>query len=419
MWRQALISYPRCAYALTLKILQGMESSGTGGLSAASYSRDPTPAAPPAAASSTPGVSQPPQLTREEQEEAEARRLRQLALQQDAARTLGKNAATFKSSDKSSTSEPPCAQGSAEASSDDFFSSSVGSSQGRSAEAEISEAVAEQSAEDAQQEKAQEARVVADEGASNPVPPVPTPAPAPPPPAPVVNYKEAWREAANRNLFSILSNSRKARSSATLTSAATGSEAPPPSPNDVASQVPSPPPPPPGLKSDQVLSSGEGDLDAAQLDALPILEQYSAAPLASKSSEVEAEAQKAEAEELAELEVVGDEMVSAKVQQQQQRSRDVWKVIAPNGLVVHAGPGDDYKPLGRLRAFQLVEVDEQQGVWLKLAQAVDSEVGWVRKEEGRGKRGGGLARTDAALMVKQGKVLGFDSEAMSKWKVNS
>jgi len=45
--------------------------------------------------------------------------------------------------------------------------------------------------------------------------------------------------------------------------------------------------------------------------------------------------------------------------------------------------------------------------------------GWVRKEEGRGKRGGGLARKDAALMVKQGKKLGFDSKEMSKWKVIS
>ena len=42
--------------------------------------------------------------------------------------------------------------------------------------------------------------------------------------------------------------------------------------------------------------------------------------------------------------------------------------------------------------------------------------GWVRKEEGRGRKGGGLARKDAALMVKQGKKLGFDSKEMSKWQ---
>ena len=67
-------------------------------------------------------------------------------------------------------------------------------------------------------------------------------------------------------------------------------------------------------------------------------------------------------------------------------------------------------------SIHMVDVIVQEGAWLKLAQSIDGQDGWVRKEEGGGKKkGGGLTRKDAALMVKQGKVLGFDSDAMAKW----
>ena len=72
--------------------------------------------------------------------------------------------------------------------------------------------------------------------------------------------------------------------------------------------------------------------------------------------------------------------------------------------------------LRRLSDIHMVDVIAQEGAWLKLAQSIDGQDGWVRKEEGGGKKkGGGLTRKDAALMVKQGKVLGFDSDAMAKW----
>ena len=45
--------------------------------------------------------------------------------------------------------------------------------------------------------------------------PLSTPPPPQPPPA---SYKETWREAANRNLFNILSKSRKARTTGSMTS---------------------------------------------------------------------------------------------------------------------------------------------------------------------------------------------------------
>jgi hypothetical protein len=340
--------------------------------------------------------------------------MRQLALQQDAARTLGKNAATFKSAPTTSSADVAGVQGSAEASSDDFYTSVAGTSQAKTGDAEGDKSAAEESAE-APGDKVEEAPVLEEE--TRPMaqvaeeesrPKAQSSPPPPPPPAPVVNYREAWREAANRNLFSILSNSRKARASATVSRVSDDASREPP--------APTPPLQTAGQASEESRGSQSEDAEESALEALPILEQYVAAPAPPRRQEA---AEKQVAQDIPELEVVGEQVVGAKAQEQKTMSRDVWKVIAPNGVVVHAGPGDDFKPLGRLRAFQLVEVDEQRGVWLKLAQAVGSDDGWVRKEEGRGKRGGGLARKDAALMVKQGKVLGFDSEAMSKWKVNS
>jgi len=46
----------------------------------------------------------------------------------------------------------------------------------------------------------------------------PPPLSTPPPPQPPASYKETWREAANRNLFKILSKSRKARTTGSMTS---------------------------------------------------------------------------------------------------------------------------------------------------------------------------------------------------------
>lgn len=161
----------------------------------------------------------------------------------------------------------------------------------------------------------------------------PPPALAPPAPAPTVNYKEAWKEAANRNLFNLLSKSRKSRElsstiarpdvadSAAVSSALGGSAAQ----HRTSEESPS---------SDSEENTYDA-LDDARLEALPILEQYSATASSTRSQEVE------EVEELAgelpELEVVGGEVVGMKKRQTKLASPDLWKVIAPKGLVVHAG----------------------------------------------------------------------------------
>ncbi len=55
-------------------------------------------------------------------------------------------------------------------------------------------------------------------------------------------------------------------------------------------------------------------------------------------------------DELPTLEMVGDRVVGTSSSQMLRLATpDVWKVIAPNGLIVRAGPGDDCLPLGRLK----------------------------------------------------------------------
>lgn len=389
----------------------------------------------------------PPQPSPETQAEDDARRLRQLELQRDAARTLGKNAASFSAGAKAIANNRAASNSAATASNnaeslkpainegsttvsrigrrpdhmqqiapepgktlpsadEHFFSQSAASSVASPDEASLE--VAEQtkvSPSSKETRLAEEARMAVP-------PPTPAPQPATPvTPSPTVNYREGWQEAANRNLFEMLNKSRKRRElSSTIAR-----------PDNADSAGPSGALGGPAAKQRTSEESPSSDSeeniydDDARLDALPILEQYSAAPTSSRSQVVEVEDE--EEGELPELEVVGGEVVGMKKRQTTLTSPDMWKVIAPKGLIVHAGPGDDFKALGRLMGMQIVEVDAEQGVWLKLAQPIGGQEGWVRKEEGRGKRGGGLARKDAALMVKQGKKLGFDSKEMSKWRV--
>ena len=55
-------------------------------------------------------------------------------------------------------------------------------------------------------------------------------------------------------------------------------------------------------------------------------------------------------DELPTLEMVGDRVVGTSSSQMLRLATpDVWKVIAPKGLIVRAGPGDDCLPLGRLK----------------------------------------------------------------------
>ena len=55
-------------------------------------------------------------------------------------------------------------------------------------------------------------------------------------------------------------------------------------------------------------------------------------------------------DELPTLEMVGDRVVGTSSSQiLRLATPDVWKVIAPKGLIVRAGPGDDCLPLGRLK----------------------------------------------------------------------
>ena len=242
-----------------------------------------------APAQPTKAAAPPPvPLAPEDPAEAEARKQRQLALQQDAARTLGKNAAAFSGKPKppaadagpastttldnagtttlhkvgrrpdmnslrtgsqvvSTTDQPraadagaaePPRQGTRIASAGDFFSQASDSKGSSSRDEASREGRTEAETRDVaapppQPQDAEPARgPAAAAAAAEPVPgampqmrqpqtPAPPLSPTPPAQAQAVaSYKETWREAANRNLFNILSNSRKARTASTTVSRA-------------------------------------------------------------------------------------------------------------------------------------------------------------------------------------------------------
>uniref|UniRef100_A0A7S0NFP6 Uncharacterized protein n=1 Tax=Hanusia phi TaxID=3032 RepID=A0A7S0NFP6_9CRYP len=87
-----------------------------------------------------------------------------------------------------------------------------------------------------------------------------------------------------------------------------------------------------------------------------------------------------------------------------------WKVIAAKGVVVHSGPGEEFEPIGRLKGMQLVDVDGQDGPWLRLSESGPGAGGWVRSAN-NGRKGG----PKGVFLVKQGKKLGFDSKHMARW----
>jgi hypothetical protein len=183
---------------------------------------------------------------------------------------------------------------------------------------------------------------------------------------PVVNYKEAWREAANRNLFTILNRSRQ---TSTVSRSASSPESNAGGAKDDTKAVPAlgatngaPVPPAASMLSQTHSATSseaatesqsvevEEELEDDQLEALPILGQDSAASVSTGGSQyVRVASLPADGvamagrqdmvqnvEELPELEVVGGEVVGTK-KVEQKVTRDLWKVIAPKGLVVRAG----------------------------------------------------------------------------------
>ena len=77
-----------------------------------------------------------------------------------------------------------------------------------------------------------------------------------------------------------------------------------------------------------------------------------------------------------------------------------WKVIAPKGVAVFVGPGEDYGVVGRLLSMQIVAAQPAAlAGWLELA----GEAGFVRTHAGR-----------KGVMVRQGKQLGFGGREMEE-----
>jgi len=98
------------------------------------------------------------------------------------------------------------------------------------------------------------------------------------------------------------------------------------------------------------------------------------------------------------LPVIGEED-----QEVGEAAKSVWKVIAPDDILVLAGPRDGEKPIGRLRRMQTVEVDREALPWLRIANVE----GWVRVSGGK--------RGREIFLVRQGKTLGFDEDMERKW----
>jgi len=335
--------------ALSWQDLEAQRSgSGSQGFSTSSYARAETKASP-SAALAAPSV-QPAQYlsSREEKEESEARRLRQVVLQQDAARTLGKNAAKFQASKvvghPSTPSSPPRSpvgrrpdptrqtseplrslepdavipsadRGNANA---DDFSSQSGSHSVSSLQLASRDNMGVVQSEN---EKSETAKSESAQAAADLLPAAGSRLQSPMQKRRVqeqreepVNYREAWREAANRNLFNMLSKARAA--SATVSRSASAGSA-------IVSRA-----------SEDSASADSEDLDQEQLEALPILEQYAATPSSTLISSTPVSLLLEE--ELPELEVVGNQVVGKQLQTRQ-TTLDTWKVIAPKGLIVHAG----------------------------------------------------------------------------------
>ena len=315
----------------------------------------------------------------EDPADVEARRQRQLELQRDAARTLGKNAVSFLGGANASSRR----SGSAASVERSGGASSLGSSAPARTGSQVvgvdqidSTTISKEPLSNKSVSQSAEGGVSVTRLTSMGEPPEP---PQPPPPKPsggasseptrgsgrggeAVNYREMWREAANRNLFNILSRPKKSTStssrgdsSAAVSGASSGVSA--------ASGVPANEHRDAKASSLSVSAedSTEDFYDEQQFEALPVLQaeytnkdNYAATARSTVESNLDAlsrgvggggsskeVAESGGQEELPEVTFVGGEAVvvesSGSGRHTQLASPDFWKVIAPKGLVVHSG----------------------------------------------------------------------------------
>ena len=336
---------------------------------------------PPIAGPQTPksAAQKEQQQPWEDPADVEARRQRQLELQRDAARTLGKNAVSFLGGANASSRR----SGSAASVERSGGAASLGSSAPARTGSQVvgvdqidTTTIGKEPLSNKSVSQSAEGGVSVTRLTSMGEPPEP---PKPPPPKPsggasseptrgsgrgeeAVNYREMWREAANRNLFNILSRPKKSTSTssrgdsnaaASSASSGVGAASGVPANEHRAAEASS--------VSVSAEDSTEDFYDEQQFEALPVLQaeyinqdKYAATARSTVDVNLDAlsrgaggggsskeVAESGGQEELPEVTFVGGEAVvvesSGSGRHTQLASPDFWKVIAPKGLVVHSG----------------------------------------------------------------------------------